>query len=144
MIPLGSQCVMKNTLLRRQWGPLSTWQILPGHDRQTCVPVPSFDIHVGEFIESLDDYDISGTMLKSIRFDPQNKVTTINEGDLSTHTVLTELVFSLGLTHIPSLMCGSCEILDTLTIPDQVKTIGYRVSTNVPGLQSHDHRGQCL
>ena len=32
-IPLGSQCVMKNALLRRQWGPLSTWQILPGPRR---------------------------------------------------------------------------------------------------------------
>jgi hypothetical protein len=66
-------------------------------------------IYVGELIESVGEFALSGTGLTSIRFDPLSKVKTVQKGAFSANAALTELVLPPGLVHIPSMMCAECD-----------------------------------
>jgi hypothetical protein len=83
-------------------------------------------VYVGERIESVGEFALSGTGLTSIRFDPLSKVKTVQKGAFSANKALTELVLPPGLVHIPSMMCAECDSLSSIKIPLEVKTIGYR------------------
>jgi hypothetical protein len=81
---------------------------------------------VGEYIESLGPSAISSTSLKSIVFDSQSNVTKIHRKGLSTNLTLTNLILPPGLVHLSEGLCAGCVSLTTITIPTNVKTIGYR------------------
>jgi hypothetical protein len=106
------------------------------HTYQHGTTLKLHTLHIGEFIESLGASAISGTRLRSVLFDPNSNVTTIDRKGLSINLVLTELVLPSGLTHISTLMCAGCVSLTTLTIPTNVKTIGYRAFYECSALTS--------
>jgi hypothetical protein len=106
------------------------------HTYQHGTTLKLHTLRIGEFIESLGASAISGTRLQSILFDPSSKITTIDRKGLSLNLDLTELVLPPGLAHVSTLMCAGCESLATLTIPANVKTIGYRAFYECSALTS--------
>lgn len=91
------------------------------------------ELVLNEGLISIGENAFSTTEIRTLTI--PNSVTVFGNGCFQKNNYLTEVNFGSGITSIPRLMFYGCDLLESITIPSTVTSIGYQAFTYCTGLK---------